>query len=347
MVLALIVSLFTGCGGAATSTDSSTTSGDTAADTAKADAAKTDAADDTSGKASTQGMMFAIFIAQNSNEFTMSVGNGAVKRGKELGIDVTVFDGKYDQATQTNQIETCIAQGYDGLIIEPCTVNGLDPVIKEAKNAGIPVITVIQQISNQDLVSSFVGADHYEAAKVQMQACIDAIGGKGNILICEGTAGSDGHNIIAKGFNEILAKYPDVKVLERQDCGWVIDKAIATTETWLQKHSDIDAILGENGDMALGAIKACQDSGKKTGPGGIYVSGRDAVSDELAFVKAGIENATIWQGGPDMGATAVDVILKLIKGESVEKEYIMPNIVVDTNNVDKYIQLKKELSAGQ
>ncbi len=288
-------------------------------------------------------LKFAIFIANNSNEFTMSVGNGAVQRGEELGIEVTVFDGKYDQATQINQIETCMVQGYDGLIIEPCTVDGLDPILKQINDAGIPVITVIQEVANQDMVSSFVGADHRAAAAVQMQACVDFIGGKGKIAILEGTPGSDGHIIIKEGFESVLAKYPDVEVVERQNAEWTIDKALSVTETWLQKHNDLVAILGENGPMALGAMKACMDAGIPTGVNGVYINGRDAVTDELIAVMEGNQNATIWQGGPEMGATSVDTILNLINGKPVEKRYMMENILVTQENAEKYLNIRKAM----
>ena len=285
----------------------------------------------------------AIFIANNSNEFTMSVGNGAVDRGKELGVEVTVFDGKYDQATQINQIETCLVQGYDGLIIEPCTVDGLGPMIKQINDANIPVVTVIQEISDQSMVSSFIGADHRAAAEVQMQACMDTIGGKGKIAILEGIPGSDGHIIIKEGFEKVLAKYPNVEVVERQNAEWTIDKALQVTETWLQKHSDLVAVIGESGPMALGGMKACIDAGIPTGLNGVYISGRDAVTDELVAVLDGTQNATIWQGGPDMGATSVDAIMALIAGKPVEKRYMMDNIVVTKENAQKYLEIRQSM----
>ncbi|MFP3043731.1 sugar ABC transporter substrate-binding protein [Treponema primitia] len=291
-------------------------------------------------KKKSETLKFAIFIANNTNEFTMSVGNGAVKRGKELGIEVTLFDAKYDQGVQIAQIETCITQGYDALIIEPCSVDGAIPAIKEANSAKIPVVTIIQEIADQNLAVAFVGADHNAAAKVQMQACIDAIGQTGNIGLVNGVMGSTGQIIISDGYYEILAKYPGVTVLEEQSGNWVIEEALKVTETWLQKHNNFDAILGQSDALALGALKACEDAGIK----GIYISGRDSVSDALYAIKEGRMNATIWQNGPVIGSSAVDVAQKAFKGEGVDKYYMMENIVVNLNNVDYYLNLKAELS---
>jgi ribose transport system substrate-binding protein/inositol transport system substrate-binding protein len=286
-------------------------------------------------------LRFAVFIANNTNEFTMSVGKGAENRGKELGIDVTVFDAKYDQALQISQMETCITQGYDALIVEPCSIDGLDLIAKEAKaSSKIPIITVIQEIGDQSLVDSFVGLDLRSAARIQMQACMDTLGGKGNIGILDGTMGSSGQIILSEGFNEVLRNYPNVKIIEEQDAGYVVDQAIRIVETWLQKHNNFDAILGQSDAMAVGAAKACEDAGIT----GIYISGRDATTDALNAIKAGKMASTIWQDGPGIGRTAVDVALKLINGESVQKLYMTENVVVDKKNVDTYLAIRASMA---
>ena len=347
LVLALVVAMvFTGCDTSETVDDSAAV--DDSATVDDSEVADEEVADDSEAadeevadeEVVEEDLRLAIFMLKNANEFTLSVSSGAAARGEELGIEVTVFDANGDQAVQINQIETCITQGYDGLMIEPVTVDGIGSVLELADSQGIPVITVIQTCAQQDDIASFVGADHNAAAKVQMQACMDAIGGEGKICICEGSPGSTGHIIIDEGFYEILDQYPDVEVIETQDCEWLIDTALSTVETWLQLHDDIDAIIAENGPMALGAAKACEDKGVE----GVYINGRDAVTGELEAILAGTQSATIWQCGPEMGATAVDVIIKLINGESVEKEYMMDNIVVDQSNAQYYLDLRNSMS---
>lgn len=287
-----------------------------------------------SGDVPKVGGKYAIFIATNSNAFTMAVGDAAVEKGKELGVEITVFDGKGDQNTQVNQIETCITQGYTGLIVEPVTNDGCNQVIKEAQDVGVPVMTVIQTCAIQDQLPAFVGQSNVDGSYEQAKAACEAIGGKGNVCILTGQMGTSGEIDCTTGINKALAEYPNVKVMEIQSANWMIDEALKVTETWLQKHSDIDAIIAENGNMACGATKACVDAGIKEQ---IYVCGRDAVADELASIKKGEQDATVYQDPIGIGSMAVETMHKIVNGETVERMTYSKNIVVNKDNVDEYL----------
>jgi len=318
--------MLAGCG----SNAAEETKDDTAETVESKEAAETteESADSSDTANSGEGKKYAIFIAINSNAFTMSVGDGAVDYGKEIGAEVTVFDGKGDQDTQVKQIETCITQGYDGFVIEPVSSDGAIPVIKQGQEAGIPMVTVIQECADQSLVSSFVGADHYEASVIQMESTLEKLGGKGKIAIINGQMGTTGQIQITEAFNAVLEKYPDVEVVEEQSANWVIDEALKITETWLQKYDDIDAIVGQSDAMALGAMKACQDAGTQ-----MIISGRDAVPDALNAIEAGTMYCSINQGGPEMGAKSIEFVNKLANGETVEESYYTTNTLVTAENV--------------
>lgn len=318
MAATMCIGLLAGCGG------NSAPSGGNASSSGNAAASGSSNASD----------KYAIFIATNSNAFTMAVGDSAVAKGKELGVEVTVFDGKADQNTQVSQIETCITQGYTGLIIEPVTNDGCNQVIKEAQDAGIPVMTVIQTCAIQDQLPAFVGQSNVEGSYEQAKAACEAIGGKGNVCILKGQMGTSGEIDCTTGIERALAEYPEVTVLEAQSANWMIDEALKVTETWLQKHSDIDAIIAENGNMAVGATKACVDAGVKDQ---VYVCGRDAVADELASIQKGEQDATIYQDPVGIGSMAVETMHKIVNGETVEPMTYSQNIVVNKDNVDEYI----------
>ena len=224
-----------------------------------------------------------VFIAQNGNEFTMTVGESAKQRGEELGYEVSVFDGQADQDTQVGQIENCITQGYKGLIVEPVSNDGLNTVFRDAMNAGIAVVTVVQTCAVQDEITAFVGADYEEASYVEAKAALEAIGGKGKVCILNGQMGTSGEMVCTQGFDRALAEFPDVEVVEKQAADWQTDKALQVTETWLQKYSDIDAILAQDDPMALGAVKACTDAGKSD----IVIIGRNGDTAALQAIKDG------------------------------------------------------------
>jgi len=125
--------------------------------------------DTTEDTSDASGSKYALFLASDPNETTMSIRDQAIATAEEMGIELTVFIGQDDQATQVGQIETCITQGYDGLIIEPISGKGCNEVMKTAQDAGIAMVTVMQDCSNASLVSAHIGADHEAAAGLQMQ----------------------------------------------------------------------------------------------------------------------------------------------------------------------------------
>lgn len=292
---------------------------------------------DSADKTSTQkNYRIALCMSHQTNAFTIAVSSGAKAEAEKLGVTVDVFDGKNDQATQTSQIEQAINSSYDGILVEPVSVDGIVPAVKEAKEADIPVITVVQKMSGQDqYAQAYCGGDDSKAGELQMTKVCEALGGKGNIAILYGPMGSDGQLIRKKGYDAVLAKNPNVKVAFQETANWVTDQALTLVENWLQTGTQIDAIIAQNDGMAMGALKAVEDAGmEKT----IKVYGIDAVDDALAAVSAGRLAATISQDASGQGALGVDTMVKLLGGETVDKVTYTECIWVDSSNVKDYLK---------
>lgn len=309
---AMALGMLVGCGGGNSGDDSSADSGSSGGSKGK----------------------IGVFIAQNGNEFTMTVGNSAKEKGEALGYEVSVFDGKADQDTQVGQIENCITQGYAGLIVEPVSNDGLNTVFRDAISEGIPVVTVVQTCAVQDEITAFVGADYEEASYVEATAALEAIGGKGKVCILKGQMGTSGEMVCSAGFDRALKENPDVEVLETQAADWQTDKGLQVTETWLQKYSDIDAILAQDAPMALGAVKACQDAGKTD----IVIIGRNGDSAALEAIKAGQMLLTVQSDPVGMGSKAAEVIDMAVNGEKTESNYATDNTVINKDNVDDFLK---------
>ncbi len=286
---------------------------------------------DTSESAGAAGKKFAVFIAQNSNEITMGIGEGAKSYGESIGAKVEVFDAQYNQDTQVSQMETCITQGYDALIVEPVSAEGIAPVAKTAKESGIPVITVMQDSSDTTNIDAHVGADHTEASVMEMEAICKALNGKGKIAVLDGTMGTTGQIQITEGFEKALADYPDIQIVEEQSANFLIDEAMEITETWLQKRSDIDAIAAQSDAMAMGAAKACKDAGVE-----LLIGGRDCTSDMRTALKEGTTYCTVHQGSPEMGEKAVEFAVTLLDGGEVPEVYYTTNTLVTAENVEDF-----------
>ncbi|MDR0885591.1 MAG: sugar ABC transporter substrate-binding protein [Clostridiales Family XIII bacterium] len=279
------------------------------------------------------GGKYALIMSHMTNAFVTTVADAAKAEAEKEGVELNVFDGKQDAATQISQIESCIAQGYAGIVVEPVSVDGIIPAIKEANEAKIPVITVVQQISDQSLVAAYVGGDEIKAGELEMKEALATIGGKGNIAILYGPMGSDAQLIRKEGYDNILKENPDVKVVFEQTANWTSDEALKVVENWLQTGTEINAIVSQNDGMAVGAMKAVEDAKKK---GEIGIFGIDATPDGVSAIKDGRMDGTVSQGAANMGTIGIETIIKVAKGEKVDPLIYTEAEWVNSENIADY-----------
>jgi inositol transport system substrate-binding protein len=281
------------------------------------------------------GQKYGLFMSHMTNAFTIEMSDAVKAKAAELGVEVTVYDGGHDPAKQASQIETAITQGITGIVIEPASVDGVVPAIEAATKAGIPVVVVNQKISKPEAASSFVGVSNVDGGIMEMKAAMEAIGGKGNVAFLYGPMGSDGQIGRTEGYNQVLKDYPDVKVAFEGSGNWKTDEALKLVENWLQAGTELSAIIANNDGMALGALKAVEDAQLQ---GKVLIFGLDATPDALAAVKDGRLAATVSQSTTEQGKTAMETVVKLVNGETVQKEILVSFTLIDKTNIGEYLK---------
>ncbi|CAM3698570.1 substrate-binding domain-containing protein [Paracidovorax anthurii] len=234
----------------------------------------------------------------------------AVKDGT---VKLTIFDGKYDALTQNNQFDTMITQKFDGILFVPIDIQAGADAVDKASAAKIPVVGSNTRVNSSKL-ASYVGSDDAVAGEMEAEAVIKAMGGKGNVVIIEGPIGQSAQIERRKGNQAALAKYKDVKVLEMKTANWSRAEALSLMENWLTAHpGKINGIIGQNDEMALGAIEAVKAKGLS--PKSIPVAGIDGVTDAIKAVKAG-DMVSILQDAQGQAQGALDVLLRHMVGAS-------------------------------
>lgn len=275
---------------------------------------------------------YALMMSHMTNAFTMELSDAVKSKAKELGVDLTVFDGGQDVSKQISQVESAINQGYAGILIEPASVDGIKPAAEAAKKAGIPLITVNQRITDQELASAYVGANPVEGGELEMRTAAEAIGGKGKVAFLLGPLGSDAQIGRTQGYYNVLKEYPGIEVAYEQSANWRTDEALKLVENWLQTGVELKAIVANNDGMALGALKAVEDAKMLDK---IKIYGLDATPDALAAVKEGRLSATISQSTTEQGLVAMETIVKIVNGEKVPAEIIVGHTLLDKKAVDQ------------
>jgi putative xylitol transport system substrate-binding protein len=230
---------------------------------------------------------------------------------KDGTVKITVFDGNYDALTQNNQFDTMITQKYDGILFVPIDIEAGAAGVEKAAEAKIPVVGSNTRV-NSDQLTSYVGSNDVVAGEMEAESVIQAMGGKGNVVILEGPIGQSAQIERRKGNLNVLAKYKDVKVLEMKTANWSRAEALSLMENWLTAHSGkINGIIGQNDEMALGAIEAVKAKG--IDPKKIPAAGIDGVSDAVRAVQAE-EMVSVLQDAVAQAQGALDVLMRSIVG---------------------------------
>lgn len=246
----------------------------------------------------------------------MQIWTGALKEHpavKDGTVKLTVFDGNYDALTQNNQFDTMVTQKYDGALFVPIDIQAGAEAVDKAFKAGIPVVGSNTRVNSSNLYA-YIGSNDVIAGEMEAEAVIKAMGGKGNVVILEGPIGQSAQIERRKGNENTLAKYPNVKVVEMKTANWSRAEALSLMENWLTAHpGQINGIIGQNDEMALGAIAAVKAKGidLKTMP----TAGIDGVTDAILSVKRN-EMVSILQDARAQAQGALDILLRKLIGPS-------------------------------
>jgi simple sugar transport system substrate-binding protein len=250
------------------------------------------------------------------------------------GIDMKFTDGQQKQETQIAGIRADIAQKVDAILLAPIVETGWDAVLKEAKDAKIPVILVDRgvKVADDSLYVTRVAADFNHEGRLAASWLASAVAGSQwvggcNIVEMQGTVGSSAALDRMKGFGEVLALFPSMKIVATQSGDFTRDGGKKVMEGFIQSQNnlkDICAIWSHNDDMLLGALEALKAAGIKTGKGGIFTISVDGVADIFKAMADGDANATV-ELLPDLGPLAFQAVRDTLDGKTVEKRIVMPS----------------------
>ena len=158
-----------------------------------------------------------------------------------------------DVQGQAQQIRNLINKGVKAIITNPNSQTALNSVIKEAKDAGITVIAIDQEISAPEAINVVI--DQTEWARQSAKWLADQLGGKGNVVVINGIAGHPANEARYNGVKEVFAQYPDIKVLNEVNANWDQATGQQKMADVLASQPNIDGVWSQDG-MAQGALQA-------------------------------------------------------------------------------------------
>ena len=238
---------------------------------------------------------------------------------KKEGVTLKFADAQQKQENQVKAIRSFIAQRVDVIAFSPVVESGWDTVLREAKRANIPVILTDRavNVSDPSLYVSFLGSDFVEegrrAARWLVERAKKTPDTVLNIVELQGTVGSAPALDRKKGFEEVIAGNPKLKVIRSQTGDFTRAKGKEVMEAFLKAEGKkINVLYAHNDDMAIGAIQAIEEAGMKPGKDIIVIS-IDGVKGAFEAMIAGKLNVTVECNpllGPQLMQLARDVVAK-------------------------------------
>lgn len=250
------------------------------------------------------------------------------------GAEVTVVDGKNDQNTQTDQVNSFIAEGVDVLIVNLVQATAASAVTALAQEAGIPIVYINREPSEEDMAAwegmiCYVGADARQSGSMQGQIVYELpdhgdINGNGTVdyVMIQG----DMENVDAQYRTEYSIKYltdngVEVNKLFEQRGDWMQENGQQLAATALaQFGTEIDVIFCNNDAMALGAYQAITEAGRKMNED-IYLLGVDALDEAVDLIEKGEMTGTVLNDHIGQSHKAADVAIQVANGEPLDAYY--------------------------
>lgn len=253
-------------------------------------------------------------VSTLNNPFFVDLKNGIEKRAMDLGYEVVVLDSQNDPAKEVSNMEDLTVKNVDIVLLNPVDSDSAVASVMIANNYDLPVVTV-DRAANGGEVVTHIASDNAVGGAMAAQYLIDQLGGEGNIVELEGTAGSSAARDRGQGFDDKISE-SNMKIIAKQIADFDRTQGLTVMENILQSKTDIDAVFAQNDEMALGAQKALEDMGLKD----VLIVGFDATDDAVDAVKKGTMAATVAQQPILIGEVAVESVHKFLSGEKINKD---------------------------
>lgn len=249
-------------------------------------------------------------VSTLSNPFFVTLAEGAEAKAEEMDAELIVVDAGDDAAKQTSDIEDLISKNISVLIVNPVDSDAVAPAVETAISKGIKVIAVDRVVNGVEVDCS-IASDNVAGAAMATEYLVELVGEGAEVAELEGVTGASATIDRGEGFHSVADE--KLNVVAKQTASFDRAEGMSVMENILQAQPNVKGVFAHNDEMALGALEAIGDKD-------IVVIGFDATDDALASIAEGGMAATIAQQPDLMGATAVETALKLIAGETVEKE---------------------------
>jgi ribose transport system substrate-binding protein len=231
--------------------------------------------------------------------------------------ELVIESADTDVAGQIQQLQNLMSKNVDAILVNPGDVSGLNATLEEAVNKGIIVISVDQEIGAKGVYN--VGIDQKEWAMISAKWLAEKLGGQGNIVEIEGFPGHPANVARMNGVDEVLANYPDIKVLSRETGKWDEATGQQVMSNFLASFPNLDGYWTQDG-MAIGAMQAVMAANPAKWPVAVG-EGRCQFLDlwnEVLKTQPDFETIAV-ANPPGVSPTGLRIAVNMLQGKQVDE----------------------------
>jgi inositol transport system substrate-binding protein len=253
------------------------------------------------------------------------------------GIDLRFVDAQGDVSRQLSQIQNFAAQGAAAIIVNAADTSATPGMTKAARDAGVPLVYVNRRPAEEKLPAGvvFVGSEDLQAGTLEMEELARLMNYRGNVAVMVGELASNGAQLRTTAVENVVAKYPGMKIVEKQVGNFQRERGLDLMNNWLTAGAPIDAVASNNDEMAIGAIMAIRQA--RITQGKILVGGVDATPDALAELAKGTLAVSVFQDARGQARSALEAAVKLSRGEKVDSFVWIPFELVTRDNYKQFL----------
>jgi ribose transport system substrate-binding protein len=252
---------------------------------------------------------------------------------------LVVTDAQGDANTQIQQIQSMIDSNVDAIILIAGSSTAPARVIADACAKGIAIIN-FDSLVDTDQVTAKINTDSAQWGAGAANFLVDALGGKGKILVLNGPAGISVSDDRRKGAEPVLKAHPDIQILAETNTAYNVAPAQEAVTNLLFAHDQIDGILSLGGALSAGAILALDKQGRPMVP----MTGENARQFLELWKSKGLKSWATMQ--PNwLGAFATYAAVQALSGKDVPAFVKIPLPIIDNSNLDDYLAKAKDFPA--
>ncbi len=275
----------------------------------------------------------AIITPSHDNPFFKAEADGAAAKAVELGYEVMVLVHDDDANKQNELFDSAIAAGVKAIILDNAGADASVAAVQKAKDAGIPSFLIDREITATGVAVSQIVSNNYQGAQLGAEEFVKLMGEAGEYAELVGKESDTNAGIRSQGYTDVIAQYPDLKLVAKQTANWSQTEAFTVMESMLQANPGIKGVISGNDTMAMGAYAAIEAAGRTD----VIVVGFDGSNDVRDSILKGGIKATVLQPAyaqAQMAVIQADAYLATGATGQEEKQ-LMDCVLVNADNAAK------------